>query len=111
MFTADQIILHLLGDYFFQSDWMAMEKTKRWFPALLHGFVYSLPFLALLYSLGGGVILPWAIICLSHSIIDRYRLVRYLIWGLNRASPKSYRYRLKDLDQTCAKLPKLDQRS
>lgn len=29
MFTADQFVAHLVGDYILQSHWMATEKTKR----------------------------------------------------------------------------------
>lgn len=50
MFSADQIILHLLGDYVFQSEWMASEKTKRPGPALAHAVVYTALFLFLTQS-------------------------------------------------------------
>jgi hypothetical protein len=26
------LLAHLVGDYLLQSDWMAAEKTKRWWP-------------------------------------------------------------------------------
>ncbi len=32
----EQLILHLIGDYVTQSDWMAQNKTKRTPPALAH---------------------------------------------------------------------------
>jgi hypothetical protein len=43
MITADQILIHAIGDYILQSDWMANEKTKRWFPAACHALVYQDP--------------------------------------------------------------------
>jgi hypothetical protein len=47
MFTASQIVAHLVGDYVLQSDWMALEKTepgrKGWIAALVHGLVYTIP--------------------------------------------------------------------
>jgi hypothetical protein len=42
---VEQLILHLLGDYVTQSDWMARNKTKALLPAFWHAAVYSLPFL------------------------------------------------------------------
>ncbi|WP_205679869.1 DUF3307 domain-containing protein [Paenarthrobacter ureafaciens] len=30
------LLAHLIGDYLIQSDWMASEKTKRWWPAIAH---------------------------------------------------------------------------
>jgi hypothetical protein len=87
MHNFDLILLgigaHFVGDYLLQSDWMAQEKTKRWFPALMHGCFYTLPFILVTLNI-------WAllIICLTHVIIDRYRLVRYLIWLKNFIAPR-----------------------
>lgn len=39
------LLAHLVGDYLIQSDWMANEKTKRWWPAWAHALTYGLPFL------------------------------------------------------------------
>ncbi|WP_405623677.1 hypothetical protein [Streptomyces sp. NBC_00076] len=33
-----------------QSDWMAPEKVKRWWPAIVHGTTYGLPFLLITQS-------------------------------------------------------------
>jgi len=82
MITADQLTLHLVGDYILQSDWMAQEKTKRNFPALAHAAVYSLPFLLLRPSLTA-----MAVIFITHGLIDRYRLARYLVWAKNWLGP------------------------
>lgn len=98
MITADQIIVHAIGDYITQSDWMANEKTKRWFPALCHAVVYSTPFYFLIDSEVRGqfiksfphpvdVILIMLVICGSHFLIDRYRLARYVVWAKNFIAP------------------------
>lgn len=50
MFTADQIVAHLVGDYILQSHWMATEKTKRSIAAATHAITYTLPFLLLTRS-------------------------------------------------------------
>ncbi len=78
MITADQLVLHAFGDYILQSDWMAMEKTKRMSVALIHAFTYSLPFLLLRPSWSA-----WWIIFLTHALIDRHRLARYVVWAKN----------------------------
>ena len=80
----EQLILHLLGDFVTQSDWMANNKTKRSWPAWCHAVVYSVPFLVVGSPAAVGVIVG------SHFLIDRYRLVRYLVWARNWLSPWRY---------------------
>jgi Protein of unknown function (DUF3307) len=72
------LILHLIGDYVTQSDWMAQNKTKRFAPAAAHAVVYSLPFLLLKPSWTA-----FAVILVTHFLIDRYRLARYVVWLKN----------------------------
>lgn len=80
----EQLILHLLGDFVTQSDWMATNKTKRSWPAFCHAVVYSLPFLLI------GSPAAVCVIFVTHFFIDRYRLIRYLIWAKNWLSPQSH---------------------
>jgi hypothetical protein len=82
MITADQIVLHLIGDYLLQSDWMAQGKTQRAFPAAAHALIYSLPFLLL-----GPSPVAFAVILGTHFLIDRYRLARYVVWAKNWLGP------------------------
>lgn len=79
-------IAHLLGDYVIQSDWMANEKTKRWWPAVAHGLTYTVPYLIVTRS-------PWALLVIAstHIVIDRFRLARQLSWVKNQLAPKAYR--------------------
>ena len=78
MFTATQLVAHLVGDYLLQSDWMASEKTKRSLPALCHVATYGIPFLLLSPSL-----LAMLVILSTHFCIDRFRLARYVGWIKN----------------------------
>ncbi len=81
----EQLLLHLLGDYITQSDWMANNKTASSIPAIVHATVYSLPFLLLGPS--------WAaltVILLTHFLIDRFRLAKYVVWLKNFAYPWAY---------------------
>lgn len=80
MFGADQLVAHLIGDYVLQSDWMAAEKTKKIWVAIFHAIFYSLPFIFIL----NGVSVPaLAVIVLTHAVIDRWRLARYVTWAKN----------------------------
>lgn len=94
-----QLLCHLFGDYVLQSDWMAQNKTKAFWPAWVHAWVYSLPF-----ALIGGIhrvswnprlwdLLPWFVIFGTHFLIDRYRLARYVVYAKNWLGPKKFWYR------------------
>jgi hypothetical protein len=78
-------IAHLFGDYVIQSDWMAAEKTKRWWPAVAHAVTYGLPFLLLTQHLVALVIIVG-----THAVIDRYRLARHVAWTKNNLAPAGY---------------------
>ena len=67
-----------------QSDWMATNKKTRWWPALCHAVVYSLPFFLIGSPAAVGVIFA------THLVIDRFRLVRYLIWAKNWISSERH---------------------
>ena len=72
------LIEHFIGDYLFQTHWMATEKTKKNFPAFIHAYVYSILFMFLVdFEF-------WLIIFITHFFIDRYRLAVYWIKIINR---------------------------
>jgi hypothetical protein len=83
----EQILLHLIGDYITQTDWMATEKTKRGAAAIAHATVYSLPFLLLSPSLTAMLVI-WA----THFVIDHYRLARYVVFAKNWVTNRSMRW-------------------
>lgn len=79
------VLTYILGhfsDYVIQSDWMANEKLKKHTAALVHALVYTLPFLLVTTSWQALVV-----ICVSHFLIDRYRLARYVCWAKNFLAP------------------------
>lgn len=80
------IICHFIGDYLLQSHWMATKKTERWWPAVVHGFMYTVPFMFLPIS-------PLALFVIgsTHAIIDRYRLAKYISYLKNLIGPKASR--------------------
>jgi len=77
----EQLILHLVGDFVLQSDWMARNKTKNSGVALIHALVYSAPFFLI------GSPRAVAVIFASHFLIDRFRLVGCLVWIKNWPAP------------------------
>ena len=80
-----QLLCHLFGDYVLQSAWMANNKTKRWFPAIVHALVYLLPFILVLHpSVAAAVVMAG-----THAVIDRYRLARYIAFAKEYLSVKT----------------------
>lgn len=86
MFTANQLVAHLVGDYLLQSHWMATKKVQRWAPAFVHGFVYGVPFLFLRPSM-----IALSIIIISHAYIDRLRVAKYVCWAKNFIAPLRFK--------------------
>lgn len=83
------LLLHLFGDYVTQTDKMASLKRHRKPMALLHAFVYTIPFyLVLDISLAAA-----AVIFLTHAIIDHYALARYVIFARNRLHDNTLRWK------------------
>jgi hypothetical protein len=78
-----QLILHLIGDYVTQSDWMAQNKTKHNWVAVLHAGVYtSIIWLMLMpqfwYSQETAAVfgLKLLIVLITHYLMDRYSLAK-----------------------------------
>lgn len=88
-----QLILHLIGDYLTQTDWMAQNKTKNSAAAGTHAVVYSLPFLLLGPSLSA-----FAVILGTHFLIDRFRLARFVVFAKNWTTAP--RLKWEDCDAT-----------
>jgi hypothetical protein len=80
------LLAHMLGDYVAQSHWMATEKTRRWLPAALHAATYTACYLMVTRSVPA-----LAVIGVTHAVIDRYRLARYVVWAKNQLAPRSSR--------------------
>jgi len=73
----EQLLLHAIGDYVIQNDWMALNKKKSgWLGHLacqVHCITYALPFLLI------GSWQAVAAIYAAHFVIDRYRLVDWFL--------------------------------
>ncbi len=78
------LLCHLVGDYIFQSDWMAMNKSKKTLNCLVHCVFYTTCFLM--------ITLSWKALLFigaTHFIFDRWPiLVKRLIWFKNHLNPQ-----------------------
>ena len=97
-----QLILHLIGDYLLQSDWMALNKTKCSEAAAAHALTYSLPFLIMEPSLAA-----FSVICGTHFLIDRYALAKKVAVIKNYLAPRRYWLKRENTSQFgyCKKTP------
>ena len=77
-------LCHLVGDYFLQSDWMAMNKSKKSWNCFVHCVLYTACFLVLTLS--------WKallFIGITHFIFDRWPIIiKRLIWTKNHLNPR-----------------------
>ena len=90
----EQLLLHLIGDYILQTNWMANNKTKHWWPAWVHACVYSIPFQ--IYYIPS--FLAFLVIVNTHFLIDHFRLARYVIFFKNKVTDFSLQF--KDCKET-----------
>lgn len=80
----NQILVHLLGDFVLQSDWMALNKSKRFWPCFVHVCIYTSCFLLLTTS--------WKallVIGATHFFLDRYHVImKRFIWLRGHLNPQ-----------------------
>ncbi len=73
------LLCHLIPDYILQTDWMALNKSKKTFNCLVHVFIYTAFFLFLTTSLKALLFIG-----ATHFIFDRWHIIlRRLIWLKN----------------------------
>jgi hypothetical protein len=71
------VFCHLVGDYVFQSDFIATTKGKNWYHLFVHCVLYCLPF-----YIAFGINWQLLFIFVTHLIIDplkaRYNKINYV---------------------------------
>ena len=71
------MLCHFLGDYVFQTDFLAKTKSENWWHMLAHCVTYTAPFIYFF-----GLNLNIAVLFLTHLIIDsvkaRYKKINYV---------------------------------
>jgi len=74
----EQLLIHAVGDYFLQNDWMALNKKNKniegFIACAIHSILYTIPFI--LISCSWKALL---VILFSHFLIDRTNIVAYFI--------------------------------
>ncbi len=78
-----QLLIHLLGDFVLQSDYMALKKNENTTRCFIHVVLYTIPFLIL--TLAWKALL---VIFVTHFLIDRFGLPKYLIYAKNHINPQ-----------------------
>jgi hypothetical protein len=79
----EQLLVHLLGDFIGQSDYMALNKSKKTIPCLVHVLIYTSCFLLLTTSWKALVFIG-----VTHFILDRWHTpLRRLIWSKGHLNP------------------------
>jgi len=79
------LIGHLMGDFLFQTSWMAQHKSTKWLPLLTHASVYTLV-VGLVGLFSGGISLVGvAIIFIGHIILDRKTFVSFWVRNIQMA--------------------------
>lgn len=74
------LLAHLIGDYLFQTSWMAQYKAARWVPLLTHCFVYTAAVALFAYVTFGGLsLLGVAFVFFTHVILDRRTFVSWWV--------------------------------
>jgi hypothetical protein len=79
------ILGHLVGDYLFQNEFMAVNKVKKdmlgWFACLSHSIVYTIWLVLFLYLFNRHDVVNWSLlfvlIFLTHFPIDKWSLGKY----------------------------------
>ena len=79
----EQLLAHIFGDFVLQSDYLALNKSKRSWPCLVHVLIYTSVFLFLTFS--------WKallVIGVTHFLLDRFHTpLKRLIWWRNHLNP------------------------
>ena len=79
----EQLLCHIFADYCTQSDWCAMNKSKRTWPCLVHVLLYTSVFLFLTTSWKALLVIGGV-----HFLLDRFPIIiRRLIWFKNHLGP------------------------
>lgn len=76
---------HLIGDFLFQTSWMAQYKSTRWLPLTVHVCVYTLAITLVAWTRGGIPVWAIAFIWVTHFCIDRVTLGAWWAKNIQRA--------------------------
>lgn len=90
MSQFDVLLLgHLVGDFLFQTGWMAQYKATKWLPLLSHVTVYTAVVTLFGWFSGGLSIYAVALIFISHVLLDRKTFVTFWVRRIQTAKGPS----------------------
>lgn len=83
------VIAHLIGDYLFQTSWMAMNKANKWIPLITHSVVYTFV-IAVVAWIGFGGLSIWgiALVLASHIFLDKRTFVAWWVKNIMTSKGK-----------------------
>ena len=83
-------LAHLVGDFLFQTTWMASNKATKWMPLLAHVVVYTTIVTAAAYLYGTGLsITAILLVFIGHIILDRRTFVAWWVRTIQQSVDKS----------------------
>lgn len=80
------LVGHLIGDFLFQTSWMAQNKAKKWLPLLVHSSVYTGTVSIVAFAGGGLSISAIIIIFIGHVLLDRKTFVAFWVRHVQTAN-------------------------
>lgn len=94
------IIGHFIGDFLFQTSWIATYKATKWFTLFVHVLIYTAT-IAVLDLLTFHHLSAWGIVFIfvTHLIIDRQTVVRWWMNEVMRTNPTSAPWLMIVVDQ------------
>ena len=82
---------HLAGDYLFQNEWMAMNKSKNtwvgWISALVHCIIYTLAVCLFMWDFQP---IWMAVVFLTHFPIDKFSLAEHYMHFIKGKGMRDY---------------------
>lgn len=87
----EMLLGHLTGDYLFQNEWMATNKSKNtwigWLAAIIHCLLYTLAVCLFMWNFQ----LIWIIaVFFSHFFIDKFGLAEFYMRGIKKSGLRDY---------------------
>lgn len=68
------IMCHVVGDYLFQTDYMAASKGKDWYVLLIHCICYCIPF-AMAFGIDCRLAVVFAVHVVTDALKARYQKI------------------------------------
>lgn len=84
-FLAWLMVGHLVGDFLFQTRWMAENKATQWVPLLIHASLYT--GIIALFALPGGGLTWWSLLFIfaAHLGLDRRGFTKWWLKHVNKS--------------------------